>query len=127
MPFFLSSETRVEICNLKSSVKKLFFQVEAFSVNFLPLLTSSGSFLICSSQPSRIVWIRVELPVSGQNLLPDDFPQDLDVNTEQLGDGGVRVEEAVQQNLRHLSLLLPYYQPERIRKFAMQSLVLKRA
>ena len=59
----------------------------------------SVPFLSCSSQPSWIVWVREELPVSGQHLLPDDLPQDLDVDTEQLGDGGVRVVEAVQQNL----------------------------
>ena len=93
--------------------------MEAFSVNFLPLLTSSGSFLICSSQPSRIVWIREDLPVPDQHLLPDDLPHDLRVDAEQLGDGGVRVVEAVQQNLRHLSLLLPY-QPEKIRKFSTE-------
>ena len=57
-------------------------------------------------------------------LLPDDLPHDLRADAEQLGDGGVGVVEAVQQNLRHLSLLLPY-QPERIRKFSMQNLVKK--
>ena len=57
---------------------------------------------------------REDLPVPSQHLLPDDLPQDLRMDTEQLGDGGVRVVEAVQQNLRHLSLLL-LYQPERIR------------
>ena len=62
-------------------------------------------------------WIREDLPVPGQHLLPDNFPHDLRVDAEQLGDGGVRVVEAVQQNLRHLSLLLP--QPERIRTFTM--------
>ena len=50
------------------------------------------------------------MPVLYQ-LLPDDLPHDLRADAEQLGDGGVRVVEAVQQNLRHLSLLLPY--PER--------------
>ena len=64
---------------------------------------------------------REDLPVLYQ-LLPDDLPHDLRVDAEQLGDGGVRVVEAVQQNLRHLSLLLPY-QPERIMKFAKQSIV----
>ena len=48
-----------------------------------------------------------DLPVLHQ-LLPDDLPHDLRVDAEQLGDGGVRVVEAVQQNLRHLSLLLSY-------------------
>ena len=71
-----------------------------------------------SSQPSWIVWIREELPVPGQHLLPDVLPHDLRVDAEQLGDGGVRVVEAVQQNLRHLSLLLPY-QPERIREISI--------
>ena len=33
------------------------------------------------------------------------------MDAEQLGDGGVRVVEAVQQNLRYLPPLLPY-QPE---------------
>ena len=32
-------------------------------------------------------------------LLPDDFPHDLPAKAEQLGDGGVRVVEAVQQNI----------------------------
>ena len=41
---------------------------------------------------------REDLPVLNQ-LFPDDFPQDLDVDAEQLGDWGVRVVEAVQQNL----------------------------
>ena len=61
---------------------------------------------------------REDLPVLYKHLLPDDFPHDLRADAEQLGDGGVRVVEAVQQNLRHLSLLLPY-QPERIRKLAI--------
>ena len=47
-----------------------------------------------------------DLPVLHQ-LLPDDLPHDLRVDAEQLGDGGVRVVEAVQQDLRHLFLLLP--------------------
>ena len=86
----------------------------------------SVPFLMFSSQPSWIVWIREELPVPGQHLLPDDLPHDLRVDAEQLEDGGVRVVEAVQQNLRHLSLLLPY-QPARIRKVVMQSMVQKSA
>ena len=45
------------------------------------------------------------LPVLYQ-LLPDDFPHDLRADAQQLGNGGVRVVEAVQQNLGHLSLLL---------------------
>ena len=57
---------------------------------------------------------REDLPVLHQ-LLPDDLPHDLRADAEQLGDGGVGVVEAVQQNLGHLSLLIPY-QPERIRK-----------
>ena len=61
-----------------------------------------------------------DLPVLCQ-LLPDYFPHDLRADAEQLVDGGVRVVEAVQQNLRHLSLLLPY-QPERIGIFLMQSI-----
>ena len=36
MPFFLSSETRVEICNLKSFVKKLFFSGGSFFCKFPP-------------------------------------------------------------------------------------------
>jgi len=67
---------------------------------------------------------REDLPVLHQ-LLPDDLPHDLSADAEQLGEGGVGVVEAVQQNLRHLSLLFPYQplQPERIMKFAMQSIV----
>ena len=60
------------------------------------------------------------LPVLHQ-LLPDDLPHDLSVDAEQLGEWGVGVVEAVQQNLRHLSLLLSY-QPERMRKFVMTTL-----
>ena len=56
---------------------------------------------------------RENLPVLNQHLLPDDFPHDLRADAEQLGDGGVGVVEAVQQNLRYLSFLLPY-QPERM-------------
>ena len=59
---------------------------------------------------------REDLPVLDQ-LLPDDFSHDLHVDAQQLGDWGVRVVEAVQQNLGHLSLLLSY-QPGRIRKCA---------
>ena len=41
---------------------------------------------------------REDLPVLNE-LLPDDLPYDLRANAEQLGDGGVGVVEAVQQNL----------------------------
>ena len=51
------------------------------------------------------------------------IPHDLCADAKQLG---VRVVEAVQQNLGHLSLLLPH-QPERIKKFAMQIIVQKSA
>ena len=61
-----------------------------------------------------------DLPVLHQ-VLPDYFPHDLYADAEQLGDGGVGVIEAVQQHLRHLTLLLPY-QPEKIRKSAMKSM-----
>ena len=60
----------------------------------------------------RCLLTRENLPVLHQ-LLPDDLPHDLRADAEQLGDGRVRVVEAVQQNLWHLSLLLPY-QPVRI-------------
>ena len=39
------------------------------------------------------------LPVLDQHLLPDDFPHDLRADAEQLGEWGVKVVEAVQQNL----------------------------
>ena len=39
-----------------------------------------------------------DLPVLHQ-LLPDDLPHDLSVDAEQLGEWGVWVVEAVQQNL----------------------------
>jgi len=42
---------------------------------------------------------RKYLPVLDQHLLPDDFAHDLRADAEQLGDGGVRVVEANQQNL----------------------------
>ena len=61
---------------------------------------------------------REDLPVLHQ-LLPDDLPHDLSADAEQLGDGGVGVVEALQQNL---SLLLPC-QPERIRKSTMQCML----
>ena len=61
--------------------------------------------------------IRVELPFRGQHLLPDDVPDDIFIDREQLGERGVGVLEPVQQHLRHLSLLLPY-QPGSLREFA---------
>ena len=64
---------------------------------------------------------REDLPVLHQ-LLPDDLPHDLLVDAEQLVDGGVGVVEAVQQNLGHMSLLIPY-QPERIRKSTIESML----
>ena len=67
---------------------------------------------------------KVDLPVLYQ-LLPDDLPHDLRVDAEQLGDGGVRVVEAVQQNLRHLSLLFSY-QPEKVRTFAFEKVLERR-
>ena len=42
---------------------------------------------------------REDLPVLYKHLLPDDFPHDLCVDAEQLGDVGVRVVEAIQQYL----------------------------
>ena len=54
---------------------------------------------------------REDLPVLDQ-LLPDDFSHDLHADAQQLGDWGVRVVEAVQQDLGHLSLLLPYQPPD---------------
>ena len=41
---------------------------------------------------------RVDLPVLNY-LLPDDLPHDIHANAKQLGDGGVGIVEAVQQNL----------------------------
>ena len=70
----------------------------------------------CDSLP--IPDVREDLPVLDQHLLPDDLAHDLHADAKQVGEWGVRVVEAVQQNLRHLSLLSPY-QPERIRIFAM--------
>ena len=46
----------------------------------------------------RCLLTREDLPVLHQ-LLPDDLPHDLCADAEQLGDGGVRVVEAVQQHL----------------------------
>ena len=68
---------------------------------------------VCLAFSPRSLLTREDLPVFYQHLLPDDLPHYLRVDAEQLGDGGVRVVEAVQQNLWHLSLLLPY-QPERV-------------
>ena len=68
---------------------------------------------------------REDLPVLDQ-LLPDYFPHNLRADAEQLGDGGVRVVEAVQQNLRHQSLLL-LYQPERIRNVAISKKMVLRS
>ena len=50
----------------------------------------------------------VDLPVLDQHLLPDDLPDDLPADATQLGERGVGIMEAVQQNLGHLSLLLSY-------------------
>ena len=50
----------------------------------------------------------VDLPVLDQHLLPDDLPDDLPADATQLGERGVEIVEAVQQNLGHLSLLLSY-------------------
>ena len=58
------------------------------------------------------------LPVLYQ-LLPDDLAHDLRADAEQVGEWGVRVVEAVQQNLGHLSLL-SRYQPGRIRQFDLK-------
>ena len=68
--------------------------------------TEDNIVTVWSGDP-RCLLTREDLPVLHQ-LLPDDLPHDLRVDAEQLGDGGVRVVEAVQQHLRHLSLLLPY-------------------
>ena len=64
---------------------------------------------------------RENLPVFDQ-LLPDYFPHDLRADAEQLGDSGVGVVEAVQQNLQRMSLLLSF-QPERVNRFTIQCLV----
>ena len=62
---------------------------------------------VCLKKKVSLPIFREDLPVLDQ-LLPDDFPHDLCADAEQLGDGGVGVVEAVQQNLRHLPLLLPH-------------------
>ena len=53
---------------------------------------------------------REDLPVLHQ-LLPDDLPHDLRVDAEQLGDGGVRVVEAIQQNFHNLPAVLLFHPP----------------
>ena len=87
----------------QGSINCLFFALVA-CLQFLAFL---GGFF------EHLFGFRENLPVLNQHLLPDDFPHDLRADAEQLGDGGVGVVEAVQQNLRYLSLLLPY-QPERM-------------
>ena len=67
----------------------------------------------------RYLLTHVDLPVLDQHLLPDDLAHDLHADAKQVGEWGVRVVEAVQQNLRHLSLL-SRYQPERIRNFSLK-------
>ena len=70
---------------------------------------TNGKFFFSSESLSvdpRCLLTREDLPVLYQ-LLPDDLPHDLPADAEQLGHGGVGVVEAVQQDLRHLSLLLP--------------------
>ena len=84
-------------------------------------ISASGRLVVSRAVNGWTKVSREDLPVLHQ-LLPDDLPHDLSVDAEQLGEWGVRVVEAVQQDLGYLSLLLPY-QPERIRKFAMQSIV----
>ena len=70
------------------TIGKFFISSESLFANPLCLLTGE------------------DLPVLDQ-LLPDDLPHDLRPDAEQLGEGGVGVVEAVQQDLGHLSLLLP--------------------
>ena len=70
---------------------------------------------------------REDLPVPQvQHLLPDDLPHDLCAYAKQHGEWGVRVIEAVQQNLWHLSFLLPY-QPGKIRMSLRKKLQCKQA
>ena len=86
---------------------------------FLSSKSLSGDPL---SRLTRADRLSVDLPVLYQ-LLPDDSPHHLRADAKQLGDGGVGVVEAVQQNLQHLPLLLLHHQPKSERKFAMQSLL----
>ena len=46
------------------------------------------------------------LPVPNQHPLPDDLPKNIRADASQHGEWAVGIVEAVQQNLRHLSLLL---------------------
>ena len=78
--------------------------------------------LLFSSESLGCQLTKEDLPVLHQHLLPDDLADDLRADAEQDGDGGVGVVEAVQQNLWHLSLLLPY-EPVRIRRFVMLSMI----
>ena len=84
-------------------------------------ISASGRLVVSRAVNGWTKVSREDLPVLHQ-LLPDHLPHDLRADAEQLGDGGVGVVEAFQQNLRDLSLLLAY-QPERIMKFAMQTKV----
>ena len=64
---------------------------------------SGPKFLMRSRQrkkgAGRYCRWREDLPVLYQHLLPDDLAHDLSADAEQLGEWGVRVVEAVQQNL----------------------------
>ena len=99
-------------------VMLLFSQVEVYFKKLQGL--KNWQFLLRKEKP-RCLLTREDLPVLYQ-LLPDDFPHDLCADAEQLGDGRVGVVEAVQQNLRYLSFLLPY-QPERMEVWFKRSSV----
>ena len=79
---------------LYNFVMLLFFS----SGSLLSNMTRIETFLLRKEKPPRCLLTREDLPVLYQ-LLPDDFPHHLRADAEQLGDGGVRVVEAVQQNL----------------------------
>ena len=74
------------------------------NLNLFGKLSNTFAMPLCSNTvciyvDPRCLLTREDLPVIDQQLLPDDFPHDLRADAKQLGDGGVRVVEAVQQDL----------------------------
>ena len=77
-------------------------QSNTATLNFQTILQCSTDLVSYSSQVKAFLAMSLtskDLPVLDQHLLPDDFPHDLRADAKQLGDGGVGVVEAVQQNL----------------------------
>ena len=81
--------------------------------------TKSQFNIFCTTMLSLL--FREDLPIPSQHLLPDNIPENIGADTSQHGEWAGGIMEAVQQHLRHLSLLLSYHQPGKITlsKFAV--------